>query len=116
LFEVVKDLIQSQFKDGPSNHAHTLQVYGNGPFRHLLGASRREEVLLAQFRGGHSLLLEETQKGSKGRTIPHCGQEEVDLEHVLRASPEFESPRRKNFVPVPSPLSAMSTDQVQMAR
>jgi hypothetical protein len=26
------------------DHARTLQVYGDGPFRHLQGASRREEV------------------------------------------------------------------------
>jgi hypothetical protein len=56
-FEVVKDLIWSQVKDGLPNNARTSQVYGDGPFRHLQGASRREEVLLAQLRGGHSLLL-----------------------------------------------------------
>jgi ribonuclease HI len=28
-FEVVKGLIWSQVKDGPPNHAHTLQVYGD---------------------------------------------------------------------------------------
>jgi hypothetical protein len=38
------------------------------------------------------------------------------LEHVLRACPELESPRRRNFVQVPPPLSAMSTDQVEVAR
>jgi hypothetical protein len=35
-----------------------------------------------------------------------CGEEEEDLEHVLRACPELESPRRRNFVQVPPPLSA----------
>jgi hypothetical protein len=53
-------------------------------------------------------------KRSKGRTL--CGEEEEDLEHVLRACPELESPRRRNFVQVPPPLSAMSTDQVEVAR
>jgi hypothetical protein len=38
------------------------------------------------------------------------------LEHVLRACPELESPRRRNFVQVPLPLSVMSTDQVEVAR
>jgi hypothetical protein len=38
------------------------------------------------------------------------------LKHILRACPELESPRRRNFVQVPSPLSAMSTDQVEVAR
>jgi hypothetical protein len=46
-FEVVKGLIWSQVKDKPPNHAHTLQVYSDGPFRHLQGVSRRKEVLLA---------------------------------------------------------------------
>jgi hypothetical protein len=56
-FEVVTSLIWSQVKDGPLNHARTLQVYGDGPFRHLQCASRREEVLLAQHRGSCSLLF-----------------------------------------------------------
>jgi hypothetical protein len=46
-FEVVKHLVRNQVKDGPPNHARTLRVYGEGPFRPLQGASRREEVLLA---------------------------------------------------------------------
>jgi hypothetical protein len=101
-FEVVKRLIQSQVKDGPPNHARTLRVYGDGPFRPLQGASRREEVLLAQLRGGCSLLLGETRKRVQGADsmCPRCGEEE-DLEHVLRACPKLESPRRKNSVQVP---------------
>jgi hypothetical protein len=51
-FEVIKGLIWSQVKDGPPSHAHTSREYGDGPFRYLQGASRREEVLLAQLRGG----------------------------------------------------------------
>jgi hypothetical protein len=47
---------------------------------------------------------------------PRCQEEEGDLEHVLRACPELESPRRRNFVQVPLPLSAMSTDQAEVAR
>jgi hypothetical protein len=114
---VVKGLIRSQVKDGPPNHAHTLRVYGDGPFRPLQGASRREEVLLARLRGGHSLLLGETRKRIQGAdsTCPRCGDEE-DLEHVLRACHKLESPKRRNFVQVPLPLSAMSTNQVEVAR
>jgi hypothetical protein len=59
-FEVVKGLID-QVKDGPPYHARTLRVHGDGPFRPLQGASRREEVLFAQLRGGRSLLLGETR-------------------------------------------------------
>jgi hypothetical protein len=44
-------------------------------------------------------------------TCPRGGEK-----HVLRACPELESPRRRNFVQVPSLLSAMSTDQVEVAR
>jgi hypothetical protein len=43
-------LIRSQVKDRPRSHARTLQVYGDGHFRHLQGASKREEVLLAELR------------------------------------------------------------------
>jgi hypothetical protein len=117
-FEVVKGLIRSQVKDGPSNHAHTLRVYDDGPFRLLQGASRREEVLLVQLRSGRSLLLGKTQKRVQGvdSTCPRCGEAEEDLDHVLRAYPELESPRKRNFVQVPLPLSAMLTDQVEVAR
>jgi hypothetical protein len=110
-FEMVKRLIRSQVKDGPLNYAYTLRVYGDDPFRPLVGASR-EEVLLAQLRGGCSLLLGETRKRVQGADYlsPHCGEEEEDLEHILRACPELEIPRRKNFMQVPLPLLAMSTD------
>jgi hypothetical protein len=46
---------------------------------------------------------------------PCCGEEEEDLEHVLRACLKLESPKRKNFVQAPSPLSAKLTDQVEVA-
>jgi hypothetical protein len=66
---VVNGLIRSQVKDGPPSHARTSQVYGDGPFRHLQGTLRMEEVLLAQLRGGGSLLLGKPGKGSKGWTL-----------------------------------------------
>jgi hypothetical protein len=116
-FEVVKGLIQSQVKDGPPSHARISQVYGHGPFRHLQGASRGEEVLLAQLWGGRSLLLGKTRKRVQGADCmcPHCGEEE-DLEHILRMCPELESPRRRNFVQVSPPLSVMTMDQADAAR
>jgi hypothetical protein len=88
-FEVVIGLIWSQVKDRPPRHARTSRVYGDGPFRRLQGASRREEVLLAKLRGGRSLLLGETRKRVQGTdsTCPRCGEEEEDLEHVLRMCP-----------------------------
>jgi hypothetical protein len=94
-------LIRSQVKDGPPSHACKSQVYGDGPFRRLQGASRRKEVLLAQLRGGCSLLLGETRKivQETDSRCPHCGEE--DLEHVLWTCPKLESPRRKNFAQVP---------------
>jgi hypothetical protein len=94
-----------------------MQVYGDSPFRHLHGASRREEVLLAQLRGGRSLSLRKTRKRVEGADsmCPHCWEEE-ELEHVLRACPELESPRRRNFVQFPTPLLVMSTDRVETAR
>jgi hypothetical protein len=66
--------------------------------------------------GGRSLLLGETRKRVQGAdsTCPRCGEEE-DLEHILRACLELDSPRRKNFMQVPLLLSAMLTDQVEVA-
>jgi hypothetical protein len=92
-FEVVKGLIRSQDKDGPPSHARTLRVYGDGPFRRLLGASRREDILLAQLRIGHSLLLGETLNRVQGMNsvCPRSEEEEEDLEHILRTCPELES-------------------------
>jgi ribonuclease HI len=67
-FEVVMGLLWTQVKDGPPSHACTSQVYGDGPFRCLQGASRREEVLpnlevVAPYYWG------KPGKGSKGRTL-----------------------------------------------
>jgi hypothetical protein len=72
--------------------------------------------LLAQLRGGRSLVLGETRKRVQGEdsTCPRCGEE--DLEHVLWMCPRLESPRKRNFEQVPPPLSAMSTDQVEEAQ
>jgi hypothetical protein len=116
-FEVVKRLVWIQVKDRSPSYIHTSRVYGDGPFRRLQGASRREEVLLAQLRGCCSLLLGETRKRVQGTdfTCTCCGEEE-DLEHILRLCPELESPRRRNFVQVPPPLSVMSTDQANKAQ
>jgi hypothetical protein len=74
-FEVVKGLIWSQVKNGPPIHTHTLRVYGDGPFKPLQGASRRDEVLLAQLRDGCFVLLGETRKRVKkaDSTCPCCG-------------------------------------------
>jgi hypothetical protein len=104
-FDVVKGFIQNQVKDGPPSHVRTSRVYNDGSFRLLQGTSRRKEVLLAQLRGGRSLLLGETRKRVQETdpTCRRCGEEE-NLEHVLRVCPELESPRRKNFVQVPPPL------------
>jgi hypothetical protein len=67
---VVKGSIRSQVKDGPPSHASTEAMYSDGPVRRLEGALRREEVLLAQLRGGRSILLgAKLGKGSKGWTL-----------------------------------------------
>jgi hypothetical protein len=104
-FDVVKRLIQSQVKDGPPNYARTLRVYSDGPFRLLQGASRRVEVLLAQLRGGCSLLLEETWKRVQGVDFmcPRCGEE--DLEHVLKGIPRAGEPQEKELCA--GPLAAL---------
>jgi hypothetical protein len=92
-------------------------VYKEG-FKHLQGVSRREEVLLAQLRTGHSLLLGEYRNRVQGTdsTCPRCGEEEETLEHVLQRCPNLESPRRRNFVRVPPPLSVMTMYQSEVAR
>jgi ribonuclease HI len=44
-FEVVKGLIRSQVQDDPPNHANTLQVYGDRPFRPFQALSGPFRVL-----------------------------------------------------------------------
>jgi hypothetical protein len=67
---------------------------------------------------GWGVLFGETWKRVQwaDSTCPRCGEEEEDLEHVLRVCPKLESPRRRKFVQVLPPLSAMSTGQVEVAR
>jgi len=74
--------------------------------------------LLAQLRTGHSLLLGEYRNRIQGTdyACPRCGEEEETLEHVLQRCPNLESPRRRNFVQVPLPLSIMTTNQPEAAR
>jgi hypothetical protein len=117
-FEVVKSLIWSQVKDGPPNHAHTLRVYGDGPFRPLQGAARREEVLLALLRGGRSLLLGETRKRVQGvdSTCPCSGGGGGGFKAHPEGVPRVGEPQEKELCAGPPPLSAMSTDQVEVAR
>jgi hypothetical protein len=47
---------------------------------------------------------------------PCGGEEKEDMGHVLQTCPELESPRRKNFVQVPPPLSVLTMDQADAAR
>jgi hypothetical protein len=56
-FELVKGLIRSEVKDGPPSHVRISREYGDGPFRCLQSTSRKEEVMLAPLRAGHSLLI-----------------------------------------------------------
>jgi hypothetical protein len=115
-FGVVMGLIRTQIKDGPPSHFRTSRVYGDGTFRHFQGALRREEVLLAQLRGGRSLLLGETRKRVQGTDsmCPRCGEE--DMEHVLRMCQELKSPRTRNLMQVPPLLSVLTSDQADVAR
>jgi hypothetical protein len=55
-FEMFKGLIWSQVKDGPPRHARTSQVYGDGPFRRLKGASRREEGVICAGPDGEAVM------------------------------------------------------------
>jgi hypothetical protein len=59
-FEVVKNSIRKQVKDGLLKDTHTSQVYCDG-FTHLQGTSRREQTLFTQLWGDRSLLLGEIQ-------------------------------------------------------
>jgi hypothetical protein len=108
---VVKGLIRKQVKDEPPNHIRTFQVYSDG-FRRFQGASRREEVLLAQLRGGRSLLLGETWKRIQGMdsTWPRSGEDKETLERILQRCPDLESPRRRYSVQGPPSLSVLITD------
>jgi hypothetical protein len=76
-----------------------------------------EEVLPAQLRGGRSLLLGKTRKRVQGADSlwPRCGEED-DLKQVLRACPELENPRKRNFMQVLPPLLTIARDQVETAR
>jgi hypothetical protein len=96
-FDVVKGLIQSQVKDGLPNQACTLQVYGDGPFRHLQGASRREEVLLAKLRGN-------PEKGPMGGLyMPMLWGGEGGLGARPEGVPRVEEPQEKELYASPSP-------------
>jgi hypothetical protein len=97
-FEVVKRLIRSQVKDGPPNHARTLWVYGDGPSGPFRVLQEGRKSCLPNLGVVAPYYLGESRKRVQGAdsTCPHCGEE--DLEHILRACPKLESPRRRNYV------------------
>jgi hypothetical protein len=68
-FEVVKGLIRSQVKDGPLNHAHTLWVYGNGPFRAFQVLQEGRKSCLPNLGVIAPYYLGKPKKVSKGRTL-----------------------------------------------
>jgi hypothetical protein len=84
-------------------------LYSDGSLRRFHGASRREEVFLAQLRGTRYLLLRETQKRVQGTdsTCSHCGEKEEDLGHILQ-TPGIGEPKEKELCA--GPAAALGLD------
>jgi hypothetical protein len=92
-----------------------------GVYRGLEGASRREEVLLAQLTCAHvwSLCLTagNTKRDSGADSMfRRCGEVKETLEPAVQRCQNWDSPRRRNFGKALPPLLVLTTDQLAAAR
>ena len=109
-FRSAKLSIKRGVVDGPTQHDRLRQVY-QGPVQHPQGLSRKEEVLLARLRSGHSLHLasyRDRVHGS-GDTCHRCGEPET-LQHFMQECQASEATRVRVFGVSTPPLSVLSGD------
>ena len=109
-FRSAKLSIKRGVVDGPTQHDRLRQVY-QGPVQHPQGLSRKEEVLLARLRSGHSLHLasyRDRVHGS-GDTCHRCGEPET-LQHFMQECQASEATRVRVFGVSAPPLSVLSGD------
>ena len=110
-FRAAKLSIKRGVVDGPTQHERLRQVY-QGPVKHPQGLSRKEEVLLARLRSGHSLLLasyRDRVHGS-GDTCHRCQLEPETLQHFMRECEATEATRARVFGCSSPPLSVLTGD------
>ena len=106
-FQAAKSSIRRVVRD-PSPGGRTSQVY-RGPRRHPQGLSRKEEVVLAQLRSGHSLHLATYKNRVSGddSTCPRCGEGDETLEHLFQSCIALEACRVTCFGSPSPPLSVL---------
>ena len=97
--------------DAPPQHERVRQVY-QGPLCHPQGLSRKEEVLLARLRSGHTTLLAAYKGRVQGseETCPRCLSEPETLAHFMSGCEATEARRVRIFGNASPPLSVLSGD------
>jgi ribonuclease HI len=105
-----KAYIRRTLVDPPPIHASTREVYVARP---PASSSRREAVILAQLRSGHSPILQWYQgliKPNTTKTCPRCGEGEENLKHFLQDCPATLGLRLFEFGDGRPPLSVLTED------
>ena len=107
-FEAAKLCIKRGVADEATRHPRLSQVY-QGPVKTPEGLSRKEEVLLARLRSGHSLILASYQDRvhGTGATCHRCNQDPETLTHFMRECEATEAIRVRIFGHSSPPLSVL---------
>ena len=107
-FEAAKLCIKRGVADEATRHPRLSQVY-QGPVKTPEGLSRKEEVLLARLRSGHSLILASYQDRvhGSGATCHRCNRDPETLSHFMRECEATEAIRVRIFGHSSPPLSVL---------
>ena len=118
-YGAAKSYWRRMIRDPPPSHHRTRMVYGDGPPRPCNNPNagppltKREAVILARLRSGHSFILAayRHQIGkSPSPTCPKCEEEEESLEHWFQRCPATLHKRVLCFGLGVPPLSLLRTD------
>jgi ribonuclease HI len=114
-FAAAKCMIDRNVRDEPFESERLRQVYGSPP--RVRGISRREDVMLAQLRCGHSRILAHYRnrvgpglEAACPRCSPGGGEEEETLEHFVQRCLSTEGLRYSVFGCAGPPLGVLGSD------
>ncbi len=115
-FAAANALIRRTLTDPPPCHCRTKEVYTktlSWPTDCRAVSSRRDAVLLARLRSGHTPLLK-VYANQLDTTVdpkcPNCGEEPQTVEHWLQRIPNAVALRQKPFGEPSPPLSVLATN------
>ena len=112
-YTAAKAYIRRALTDPPPQHARTREVYGAGLPKSAHLPSRKENVVLAQLRSGHSRVLQAYMHRigvAPTPMCPRCYEAEEDLKHFMQECPATLALRIQVFGVARPALSVLSRE------